>query len=138
MEQPVKPIEPGQRPEDEDVINHAMALAIVQIKKALKDKVCVRTSVQTWSNIAGEITVTIPGSKQAWDEYHAAMEQYREDSDAYEAEQHGVSVQLYKQAKQKLAKYNQKKCDKAPEKDIDDFLRDMLEVPDDEEIIVAS
>ena len=138
MEAPTQPVEPGKSPVDVDLVNYAMALAIVEIKKALKDKVCVRTSVQTWSNIAGEITVTVPGNKQAWDEYYAAMEQYREDSDAYEAEQHGVSVQLYKEAKQKLAKYNQKKCDKAPEKDIDDFLRDMLEVPDDEEIIVAS
>ena len=138
MEAPVRPIEPGQRPEDEDMITHAMALAIVEIKKHLKEKVCLKTTISTWRGARGEISISVPGDDKAWKEYQVLLDKYREDTDAYEAEQHGVSVQLYQEAKQKLNKYNQKKCDKAPDKSVADFLQDMIELPDEDEIIIAS
>lgn len=137
MEAPIKPVEPGKSPADEELINHAMALAIVEIKKALKDKVCVRTSIRTWSDISGEITVTIPGNKEMWDAYNKAYDQYRSDLIDYEAEQHGVSREHYLAARERLNEYNRKKCDKAEERTIDYYLSNTLEVPDDE-IIVAS
>lgn len=138
MEQPIKPVEPGQRPEDEDVINHALALAIVEIKKCLKDRVCVKTVTSTWRGVSGELKVSVPGTDKEWKEYQIALDQYRADMDKYEAVQHNVSLETYLEAKQKLYKYNQKKCDKAPDKSIEDFLQDMIEVPDDDEIIIAS
>jgi|ADurb_Total_1013_FD_contig_111_81582_length_611_multi_3_in_0_out_0_2 hypothetical protein len=137
MEAPVSPIEPGQRPEDEDVINHAMALAIVEIKKALKDRVVVKTNVSTWRGVRGEVTVSVPGTDKEWKEYQTALDQYRDDLITYEAERHGVSREHYIAARDKLNEYNRKKCDKAEDRDIDYYLSNMIEVPDDE-IVVAS
>ena len=137
MEAPIKPVEPGKSPADEDLVNYAMSLAIVEIKKVLKDKVCVKTSIRTWSEIAGEITITVPGNKEAWDDYYKAYDQYKSDLIDYEAEQHGVSREHYLAAREKLNEYNRKKCDKAEERTIDYYLSNTLEVPDDE-IVVAS
>lgn len=138
MEAPVAPVEPGKRPEDEDLINHAMALAIVEVKKALKDKVCIKTSVSTWRGAAGDITVTVPGSQKEWDEYSKAQEKFREDTITYAAEQHGVSREQYLAARDKLNEYNRKKCDKAEDRDIEYYLERMIEVPDDDDLITAS
>ena len=137
MEAPIKPVEPGKSPADEDLVNYAMSLAIVEIKKVLKDKVCVKTNIRTWSDIAGEVTITVPGNKEAWDAYNKAYDQYRSDLIDYEADQHGVSREHYIAARERLNEYNRKKCDKAEERTIDYYLSNTLEVPDDE-IVVAS
>lgn len=136
MEAPIKPVEPGKRPEDEDLINHALAIAIVEIKKCMKDKVCVKTDVSTWREIYGSVQINVPGSKKEWDEYQVALDKYRSDMVDYEAEQHGVSREHYLAAREKLNEYNRKKCDKAEERTIDYYLSNTLEVPDD--VIVAS
>lgn len=136
MEQPICPVEPGKRPEDEDLINHAMAIAIVEIKKALKDKVCVKTNISTWREVYGSVQINVPGSSKEWDEYQKALEQYRSDMVDYEAEQHNVSREHYLAARERLNEYNRKKCDKAEERDIEYYLSVTLEVPDD--VIVAS
>ena len=138
MEAPVMPVEPGKRPEDEDLINHAMAIAIVDIKKSLKDKICVKTSISTWRDCKGEIQISVPGSAKEWNDYQTAIDQYRSDMIDYEAEQHGVSREHYIAARDKLNEYNRKKCEKAPDKSIEDFLHDMIVVPDDDLLIVAS
>lgn len=138
MEKPVCPSEPGKRPEDEDVINHAMAVAIVEIKKVLKDKICVKTSVSTWNGAEGTITIIVPGSQKEWNDYRDAVSQYRDDLVDYEAEQYHVSREVYIEARDKLNEYNRKKCEKAPDKDIEDFIANIIEVPDDDEIVVAS
>lgn len=102
MEAPIAPVEPGKSPADEDLVNYAMSLAIVEIKKVLKDKVRVKASVRTWSEIAGEVTITVPGNKEAWDAYNKAYNQYKSDLIDYEAEQHGVSREHYLAARKKL------------------------------------
>lgn len=136
MEQPICPVEPGKRPEDEDLINHAMAIAIVEIKKALKDKVCVKTNVSTWREAHGYVQINVLGSKKEWDEYQIAFDKYQSDMVDYEAEKRGVSREHYLAARERLNEYNRKKCDKAAERDIEYYLASILEVPDD--VIVAS
>lgn len=138
MEAPIRPVEPGKRPADEDLINYAMAIAIVEIKKALKDKICVKTSVSTWSDPSGSIEIRVPGTQEEWTVYRAAMSQYYDDCNQYEAHKRGVSVQTYLEAKKKAEEYARKKCDKMADRDIDDFLQDMIELPDEDEIIIAS
>lgn len=138
MEAPVRPVEPGKRPADVDLINHAVSIAVVEIKKCLKDKVCISTNISTWSSPEGTVEIKVPGSHEEWTAYRAAMTQFYNDTNAYEAEIRHVSVETYLAAKKKAEEYARKKCDKAPDKDIDDFLADMLEVPDDDEIIIAS
>lgn len=136
MECPVRPEEPVKSTEDIDLINYAMAIAIVQIKKELKDKVCVSTTTNTWRECNGEITIKVRGNKEKWDEYQAALEKYRSDMIDYEAEQLGTTRESYVKAKERLDEYNRKKCENAPDKTINDFLSELVLLDDD--LIIAS
>lgn len=140
MEQPVMPVEPGKKDSDKDQITHAMAIAIVAIKKVYPD-VLITSDLRTWSEPQGDITVRIPGTKAEWKEYEEAMRVYRVEKEAYDAFSYGVSVEVYREAKEKLNEYNRKKCEKAPDRDMQYYISSILEIPDDDDqtdIIIAS
>ena len=120
MEKPTAPIEP--KCDVGEILEHAMSIAFVHLKREFKDTIKVHSYISTWRSPEATITISVPGTKALWDEYDAAMAKYRSEVDLFEAELHGVEVYLYVKAKEKLEMYNRKKCDKAVDKTVNDFI----------------
>ena len=121
----IKPTEPEKTEEEYHELNMALASVLTTLKK--HKNIMIKTAeLQNWSQRKIEITLVYKPSHEQWKAYDKAQSEYyraKRDQELLEqAEQHGITVDQLKEAKKRHELYQEKKCDKAPEHELDYFI----------------
>lgn len=129
LTEPIRPTEPEKDDEEIHELRIALAAAITALNKN-KNVIIAVSDVRTWSEPEGYITFKLKKTHASWKDYAAKSSAYSVEKRLYDnttkAEELGIPVDLYIEAKRKFDEYQSKKCEKSPDHEIDYFISKLI------------
>lgn len=125
----IRPTEPEKTEEEYHELNMALASVLTTLKKH-KNILVKNAQLENWGQRKIEITLVYKPSHEEWKVYHQANSDYylekKRRDDMAECEKFGITIEQLREAKKRHELYQAKKCDKAPEHELDYFVERVL------------
>lgn len=122
---PTRPTEPEKTEEEYHELNMALASVLTTLKKH-KNILIKQAELKQYGQREINITLRFKPTQEAWKAYDLEERDYYNQSrivrDHNEALDRGITVDQLKEAKKRHELYQAKKCDKAPEHELDYFI----------------
>jgi hypothetical protein len=129
----IKPTAPERTDEEYHELNMALASVLTTLKK--HKNILIKTAqLQDWSQRKIEITLVYKPSVEQWKAYEVQERIYynerRNREELQQAETFGITVEQLREAKRRHDVYQSKKCEKAPDYELDYFVEKILSTSD--------
>lgn len=129
--EPIKPIRPEENDENLSELRTALAAAITAVTKN-KNIIVTSSDIRTWGEPEGTITFKMKKTHALYTKYDNECREYNIAKRKYDnqvgALKYGVSVEQYLEAKKKFDDYQSKKCEKAPDHELEYFIDKIINI----------